>query len=137
MDIKRKSDTISSGGKKLSSFGKVTAAAVCILLAAIIVFAVVAVNNSKAKKEKMKDLENAVSYAIQTCKNSVAGNSDALSEIEKYAKDIEKAKKADKKVELALEAIQYTLGKTTSTQAIDELNGSRNRVNVAYRNYQS
>ena len=142
LDINRPSDTV--GQKpRLSKLGKIIVAVsgAALVILAVVIISVLHANGqtAQAKKELSDQLIGTVERAETVCKNALSAvnaNDQAVSSLQKYLDRIEKENDAAKKAEIAQEMINDTLSKVSGNQQqIDELNGARNRILLAVKNY--
>lgn len=122
---------------KLSKTGLASIGLLVLLVAVVIGMVVSNQAKNKAMAEKALVIDNAVSHAVTVCKNVVAASSSSEvgDEANRHIQRIEAEKDPLTKANLANDFIGYCMSLTKEQHFIDELNGARNRVSVAVREY--
>ena len=119
---------------KLSKLGKllVFAGIAAVLLAAVLIIG--AMHSAAQKKELAEPVLSAVEHSVLVCRSITGDGAEALAElIDAVEQETDVLKKADAAQEMLLYASKLSEGNQSRT---DELNGARNRITVALRQYQ-
>jgi hypothetical protein len=136
LEFNKKSDKATEK-PKLSKFGKI----IIVALAALSVFLLILFLSFRNTSNQTASLENdfnlVISNSITSIEQSLIAsgvNSLVMSEFEALKSDIINENDLIKKYDKTLQLITFALSHTAHNQnAVDELNGTRNRLNFAKR----
>lgn len=139
IDIKKPSDS-ASDKPKLSKIGLISVALLLVL--ALAVGGMMSSNSKKrqALAENAKIIDSAIDHAVAVCRGviSVFGDEGDTDELEGIIRRVEKEKNPLARADMATDIISLGLRLSQNDQGrTDELNGARNRILIAVREYKN
>jgi len=124
---------------RLSTLGRRVAAVLVLVLVVVAVGAAYTVQANRRRAELRADVLAAVERSKVVCADalsSVSAGDSALATLQGYSRRIDDSADLGDKVDASYEMITYALGHVAGSQAqIDELNGARNRILYAVKQY--
>lgn len=123
----------------MSTVGKISVGLAILIVITSVIFMLSASRNKNALLERAKIIDASVEYASAVCKN--VGSSygeDFLDELSRMSERISAEKDPLIRADMAINMVGLTLNEGELRQdQIDELNGARNRILLAIKEYKS